>query len=214
MGRALMEAAERFEDDDTLAVMTISGAGGCFCAGFDEDVDPGVVESVAALSKPTVAVLGGDVFDEGLELALACDLRLAAPGIRLALGNARRATMPRFGATQRLARLVGIGWALRMLLASETLDARSALRIGLITYLAASRRALGPDTVRMANRLKAHGPLALRLAKEAVLAGYDMTLAQGIRLEEDLYALLQTTRDRAEGVRAFLEKRKPLFKGN
>jgi enoyl-CoA hydratase len=100
-----------------------------------------------------------------------------------------------------------------MLLAGAAVDGEEALRIGLATYVARSRKELGEIGRRVAEAILSRGPLAARLVKDAVLKGYDMTLDQGIRLEEDLYALLQTTTDRAEGVRAFLEKRRPLFRG-
>lgn len=213
MGSRLIELAEEIEDDDAIRLVILTGAGGAFCAGFDPDVAPATVESLAVVSKPTLALIDGDCLDEGLELAMAMDLRAAVAGARFALTQLKRGSLPHFGGSQRLSRLIGGGQALRMILSGEAIDAGEALRLGLITYLAAGRRELKKCAARIGAAIASRGPIAARLAKETVLKGYDMTLEQGIRLEEDLYALLQTTSDRAEGISAFLEKRKPLFKG-
>ncbi len=216
MAGRLVELAEEVEDDADALILVIRGAGGNFCAGFDDDVDdavPVVVESIAVLSKPTLAIIDGVAADEGTELALAADLRLAARSARFTMGQLGSGRMPRFGGTQRLPRLIGAAQALRMLLTGAAIDGSEAMRLGLVTYLGrnhgAVERALGEVVASVTSR----GPVATRLAKEAVRKGCDLTLDQGIRLEEDLYALLQTTADRAEGVRAFLDKRKPLFRG-
>jgi enoyl-CoA hydratase len=213
MAWRLIELAEEIEDDDSIRVATLTGAGSRFCIGFEQGVDANLVESIAAIGKPTVAIVNGDAFDEGLELAMAFDLRAALAGARFAITSLRRGAMPRFGGSQRLPRLIGGGQALKMMLTGAPLDAREAMRLGLVTYLASGKSALVKTAGEIAATIASRGPIAARLAKEAVLKGYDMTLDQGIRLEEDLYALLQTTADRAEGVRAFLEKRRPLFKG-
>ena len=213
MARSLVELAEQAEDDDSALMLAITGAGAGFCAGFDADVDPRVVESLAILSKPTLAIVNGDALDEGLELAMALDIRVAGARARMGLTQLPRGAMPRFGGTQRLPRLVGGGQALRMLLTGATVDGNEAMRLGLAGYVARTSRELPALVASVTQAILSRGPLAARMAKEAVLKGYDMTLEQGIRLEEDLYALLQTTADRAEGVKAFLEKRKPLFKG-
>jgi enoyl-CoA hydratase len=209
----IIELCERVEDDDAIRMLAITGTGGDFCRGFTAGVDPRVVESLAVVSKPTLAIVNGDALDEGLELAMAADIRIAAARARFGLTRMRHGEMPRFGATQRLPRLVGIGYAMRMLLAGAIVDGAEAMRIGLVTYLAEDTRELATRSTEVCEAILSRGPLAARLVKDAVLKGYDMTLDQGIRLEEDLYALLQTTADRAEGVRAFLEKRKPLFRG-
>ncbi len=213
MASRLIELAEQVEDDDSTRILALTGAGDIFCAGFDDAVDPRLVESMAALTKPTLAIVNGDAFDEGLELALAMDLRVAPARARFALTQLARGVMPHFGGSQRLTRLVGSAQALKMLLTGAPVDGREAMRLGLITYLADSRATLARCADGVIQSMLERGPIAMRLAKEAVLKGFDMTLEQGIRLEEDLYALLQTTADRAEGVRAFLEKRRPLFKG-
>jgi enoyl-CoA hydratase/carnithine racemase len=208
-----MELAEVVEDDDTVHALAITGAGNSFCAGFDPDVDSRVVEALNAVSKPTIAILNGDAVDEGLELALALDLRVALSRARFALTQLQRGVLPQFGGTQRLPRLIGAAHALQMMLTGEAIDCNEAMRLGLVTYLAADRNKLEKVTRALFATIASRGPVGVRLVKEAVRKGFDMTLEQGIRLEEDLYALLQTTTDRAEGVRAFLEKRKPIFKG-
>ena len=213
MGRELIDLAETVEDDDSILALAITGAGTAFCAGFDERVDRCLVETLALLSKPTVAIINGDATDEGLELAMGLDLRAAASAARFALTQLARGQLPRFGGTQRLPRLVGAAHALRMILTGAPIRADEAMRLGLVTYLADGREELDRVARELLTTLASRGPVSIRMAKEAVRKGYDMTIDQGIRLEEDLYALLQTTSDRAEGVRAFLEKRKPLFKG-
>lgn len=213
MATGLVELFERVEDDGDLAMLAITGAGDIFCAGFDPDVNPNLVESLAVISKPTVAIINGDATDEGLELAMAADLRIGLADARLALTQPSRGEMPRFGGTQRLPRLTGVANAIRMLVEGATIDGTEAMRIGLVTYLAGNPKELGARAGEVAQAILTRGPVAVRMVKDAVRKGYDMTLDQGIRLEEDLYALLQTTADRAEGVRAFLEKRKPLFRG-
>lgn len=213
MAIALMELAETVEDDDAVRALAITGAGNCFSAGFDRGVDSGVVETVHALSKPTIAILNGDAFDEGLELALALDLRLASRNALFGLTQLQRGMLPRFGGTQRLPRLVGATQALKMLLTGDLIDGDEAMRLGLVTYLAPNQKQMEGVARNLLATIENRGPISVRLVKEAVRKGLDMTLEQGIRLEEDLYALLQTTADRAEGVKAFLEKRKPLFRG-
>jgi enoyl-CoA hydratase/carnithine racemase len=213
MARELMDLAETVEDDDSILALAITGAGTVFCAGFDEGVDPLLVETLALLSKPTVAIINGDATDEGLELAMGLDLRAAVGTARFSLTQLVRGQLPRFGGTQRLPRLAGPAHALRMILTGAPIRADEAMRLGLVTYLADGEGDLDRVARELLATLASRGPVGMRMAKEAVRKGCDMTIDQGIRLEEDLYALLQTTSDRAEGVRAFLEKRRPLFKG-
>lgn len=213
MGQELMELAETVEDDEAILAFAITGAGAAFCAGFDAGVDSRLVETLALISKPTVAIVNGDVYDEGLELTLALDLRAALVGARFALTQLRRGSLPHFGGTQRLPRLIGATHGLLMILTGEPLSGQEAMRLGLVTYLARDREELDRVARELLVNLASRGTLGVRMVKDAVRKGYDMTIEQGIRLEEDLYALLQTSADRAEGVKAFLEKRRPLFKG-
>jgi enoyl-CoA hydratase len=213
MAGELMDLAETVEDDDSICALAVTGEGSVFCAGFDEDVDPRFVETLALISKPTVAIINGDALDEGLELAIALDLRVAMAGGRFGLSQLQRDALPHFGGTQRLPRLIGATAALQMILTGAPIRGDEAMRLGLLTYLAPDRKGLVRVARELLETIATRGPLGVRMVKDAVRKGVDMTIDQGIRLEEDLYALLQTTTDRAEGVRAFLQKRKPLFKG-
>ena len=213
MAASLLEVFEQVEDDDDIRMLAITGSGANFCRGFERNCDARLVESLAVISKPTVAIINGFAIDEGLELAMAADIRIALGAARLAMTQLNRGELPRFGGTQRLPRLAGAANALRMMLTSDSIDGNEAARIGLVSYLANGHVQLAQISAQVAQAIISRAPVAARLVKDAVLKGYDMTLDQGIRLEEDLYALLQTTADRAEGVRAFLEKRKPLFRG-
>ena len=122
-----------------------------------------------------------------------------------------RGTLPTFGGTQRLPRLVGVERSLRTLLLGETISGRQAVEWGLAARVA---RSADPAARRLTGELLERGPIALRFAKEAVVRSLDLALDDGARFEHDLYVLLETTRDRAEGVRSFLEKRKPIFRGD
>ena len=136
----MLELFEHVEDDDSARMLALTGAGAAFCTGFDAAVDPRLVESLAVLSKPTVAIINGDAFDEGLELAMAADIRVAISSARFAITQIKRGAMPHFGATQRLPRLIGAANALRLMLTGTALGADDAMRIGLVTYLAGSPR--------------------------------------------------------------------------
>ena len=170
------------------------------------------VEALAALTKPTLAVMNGNAFGIGLELALACDLRLAASTAEFGLTQITENLIPFGGGTQRLPRIVGQAKALEMILTGKKVDANEAQRIGLVSEVVAPDD-LSTHVDEVLSGLLGKGPIALRLGKEAVHKAMDLTLDQGVRLEEDLYVLLQTTQDRAEGVKSFLAKRKPSFTG-
>jgi enoyl-CoA hydratase/carnithine racemase len=213
MAAALVEIAPEIEDDDSVKLLAVTGAGAAFCTGFEAGVDPALVETLAALGKPAIALINGDALDEGLELAMALDIRAAVASARMGLRQLASGVLPHFGGTQRMPRLIGAAQALRMILTGATIDGRRAMELGLVTYLAATDDEFSQLAGSLIQSITSRAPIAARMVKEAVGKGFDMTLGQGIRLEEDLYAILQTTEDRAEGVRSFLEKRKPLFKG-
>jgi enoyl-CoA hydratase len=212
---AFSEACARCHDDDVWVVWLRSG--GDFCRGIEGRLADwprlAGLDFVAALCEvrqPVVASVRGRADSEGFELALAADLRVVEPGTRFLLSQIARGTLPAFGATQRLPRTIGVERALRVLLLGEALNGRSAVDWGLATAIA---RNADRAARRLAATLLERGPIALRFAKEAVVRSLDLALDDGRRFEHDLYVLLETTRDRAEGVRAFLEKRKPKFRG-
>lgn len=167
-------------------------------------------DTVAAIPQPVIAAIRGEASSAGLELALACDMRVASDGARFSMPEASLGVVPRGGGTQRLPRAVGRAHALRLLLAGETIDADEALRVGLVTELASDGGAEAAARA-IADTIAARGPIATRLAKEAVTRGAELPLAEGLRAELDLTVILQTTDDRAEGVQAFVEKRPPRF---
>lgn len=210
MAAELADICEHINQEDDIRVALLSAAGPSFCTGAEE---PGsAARSLASVNKALVAALQGDALGAGLELALACDIRLTAATARLGLPQVRAGAMPRDGGTQRLSRLVGRGKALEILLTGEFIEAAEAQRIGLVSRVLPGER-LAPEAQALVERMAQMAPWSLRFAKEAVNEGLDLTLEQGLRLEADLYFLMQTTRDRVEGVTAFLQRRTPRFEG-
>jgi enoyl-CoA hydratase/carnithine racemase len=170
-----------------------------------------LVAAVAALPMPVLAVLDGPVEGEALELALACDLRLASQGATFAMPQLQENRLPSCGGSQRLPRLVGLSaaWALFL---GQRWDAERALALGLVSEVVPSAE-LDAEASRWAALLAERAPIAARMLKDTVRRGLDVPLEQGLLIEEDAYLLLQTTEDRKEGIRAFLQKRKPRFEG-
>jgi enoyl-CoA hydratase len=217
---ALRDACQTAIEDDGITVVVLTGAGQVFCA--DDGTPPAggpealerlrVADVLASIPKPVIAALNGDAMGHGLELALACDLRIAAEDARLGLGHVSRGAIPWDGGTQRLPRLAGRGLALEMVLTGRTLTAAEAQRAGLVTR-AVPRAAFEGEVQALAEKLAAAAPIAARYAKEAVRDGMDLPLARGLRLEADLAILLHTTADRAEGIGSFLKKTTPRFTG-
>jgi enoyl-CoA hydratase/carnithine racemase len=161
---------------------------------------------------PVVTSLQGNIVSAGLELALCADIRIAADDARFSLPELSQGLLPLSSGSQRLTRIAGRSVASSMLLLGEELDATAALRCGLVSRVVPAKD-LAREAEALAARVAERGPVALRYAKEAVHQGIEMSLDQGLRLELDLSIVLQTTADRAEGVKAFLEKRKPNFEG-
>jgi enoyl-CoA hydratase/carnithine racemase len=209
---ALEEAAAEIDLDDEVRVVVLCGRGRAFCCGGEPGGRADGIAAVAALRVPVLALLHGAVLDEGLELALACDLRIAAEGTRLGLTQLSRGELPSHGGTQRLPRMVGPAVAARMVLLGEVLTARRAQASGLVAEVVA-RNLLRRRGGLRARELAARGPAAQRLAKEALRSAGDLPLAEGLRLEGDLYVLLQSTKDRDEGLASFRAKRQPRYQG-
>ena len=218
----LVSACEAVSETEGIALVLLTGEGDSFCEGWDEATREALLTDrtamfdpfgcLAKLPMPVFASLHGGVLGAGLELALACDLRVASDDARFALPDVSSGSLPLAGGSQRLPRIVGRSIATSMLLLGEELDAQAAYRAGLVSrvFPAAS---LAIETEALVKRIVANGPLALRYAKELVHNGLEGSLDQGLRYELDLSVILQTTQDRAEGVQAFLEKREPHFEG-
>ena len=173
---------------------------------------PSPVDCISALQIPVIIGMDGYVLGEDLELALACDVRVAAPESYFGFPGIHKGYVPSQGGTQRLPRLVGKGMALEMILTGAVIDVNTSQRIGLVSRIAKGEK-LNSEVMNMATEMSQKSPISLRYSKEAINKGMDLTLEQGIRLEADLYYLMHTTRDRSEGIRAFQEKRPPEFKG-
>jgi len=181
--------------------------------GLEEEMEPqSFTEPISKLDRPVVAAISGDAIGQGLELALACDIRIASETSCFGMSHIKSGLIPWDGGTQRLSRLVGRGKALEMILTGEVIDAQEALRIGLVNKVV-SKKELMDVAVKVAQEMASKGPIALRYIKEAIYKGMDLTLEQGLRLEADLYLLIHTTRDRAEGIKAFQAKKSPQFDG-
>jgi enoyl-CoA hydratase len=171
-----------------------------------------IAEPIAKIDRPVIAAIHGDAIGQGLEMALACDIRITAETSRFGMFQIKAGLIPWDGGTQRLTRLVGRGKALEMILTGETIDAREAYRVGLVNKVVPPKEVIS-TAMKMAQEMASKGSIALRYTKEAVYQGMDLTLEQGLRFEADLYLLIHTTKDRTEGIKAFREKRDPKFEG-
>jgi 2-oxoglutaroyl-CoA hydrolase len=212
---------EELDADETVGFVVLSGAGGAFTAGGDIagflEASPWDVsrlaDNVAAperCRKPVLAALRGYVFGVGLELALACDFRLASPDVQLALPEATIGMIPGSGGTQRLARLIGLGRAKDIVMRGRRVSADEARALGLVTEIAED---LDAATDALCAELRRLSPLALAMAKRVLNLAYDGPLHLGLEVEGLAYGLLQQSHDFREGVEAFVDKRPPRFEG-
>lgn len=229
MATELRKLCEHIGQDDSVKVVVLTGSGETFCSG-DEN-NPQTLDSseamgdllayiemhrtagfISGIEKPVVAAINGDAIGHGLEMILACDIRIAGSNAKMGMPQITEGYIPWDGGTQRLPRAIGRAWATDLLLSGRIIDSSEALRIGLIHQVTSPS-----DVITRAQDVSATiaalAPVAARYAKEAVLKGADMTLDQGLRLEVDLNLLLQTTEDRSEGIASFLERRQPTYNG-
>jgi len=222
----LIRALRELDADTTTRTVVITGAGQkAFTAGADiqEFQDRTAIEqwrmyergtlydTVERIAKPILAMINGYCFGGGLELAMACDIRIAAAEATLGQTEINIGIIPGGGGSQRLARLVGLGNALKLTLAGDRVDANEALRIGLVDEVVPQTR-LEQRTFELAAKIASKSALAVRLAKAAVRASARLPLDQGLRYEQSLFALAMASEDKEEGVRAFLEKRDAAWK--
>lgn len=222
----LREAVAQAAADDGVKVIAVTGAGGrAFASGSDlgevihrdfrkalEPIVQGLAEQLERTPKPTIAAIDGICMGGGLEVALGCDLRIATPNSRFATPEGKLGIIPGGGATARLPRIVGRGWAMEMMLMGDPIDAERALSIGLITRLVAKEELI-PEARRMADHLASFAPFVPRTMKAMVHFGMEASLAGALMLEKYAQGALVQTEDKQEGITAFLEKRKPQFKG-
>jgi enoyl-CoA hydratase len=215
-------------DDETVRGVLLTGAGEkAFVAGADigelatESPVAGkdrslrgqkVLDRIENLGKPVVAAINGFALGGGCELALACHLRVASENARLGTPEVKLGIMCGYGGTQRLARLVGKGRALELLLTGEMIDAHEALRIGLVNRVVPEEKLL-EEAEGILRKMIANGPISLRFTLEAVSSGLEMPLREAQVLEATLFGLICTTDDMKEGTKAFLEKRPAKFQG-
>jgi len=224
----LDQTFSRLKDDPQARAVVLTGAGEkAFVAGADIEELRGldaeearalarrgqqVFDRIEWLGKPVVAAINGFALGGGCELAMACHVRVAAETASLGTPEAKLGLMCGYGGTQRLPRLVGRGAALEMLLTGDRIDAREALRIGLVDRVV-PKEALLAESESLARRMSANAPLALRAILEAVHGGLDRPLSEAQEGEAQLFGELAATEDAREGTSAFLEKRKPQFRG-
>jgi enoyl-CoA hydratase/carnithine racemase len=214
----LAELCDRIAWDEKVRVVVLVFDGGMDKVSLpspgpaDAEDRMSFARPVAGLKQPVIAAIRGNAMGPGLELALACDIRIGTQDARFGLPQVGQGRMPADGGTQRLPRLVGRGKAMQMILTGEPIDAEEACRTGLIHRIVPSESLMQAAT-DMAREMAEKSPLSLSYCKEALHKGLDLTLAQGIQMELDLYLLLFSTADRVEGVTAFKEKRKPKFEG-
>ncbi|MCP5025871.1 MAG: enoyl-CoA hydratase/isomerase family protein [Actinomycetia bacterium] len=213
--RQLTSVLDSLVENRAVRVVALVASGANFCSGVASEFDPIAVDpdpasALARLRVPVVAAISGTCHEEGLELALAADIRIANPAATFRLATASQGRVPCWGGSQRLARAIRPAEATAMMLLGSTMAAERAANLGLVHEVVGDPHA---RMVAVAEQLAGLGPLALEFAKEAVHRGSELPLRDGLRLEGDLNHQLAATDDRAEGLAAFFDKRPPDFSG-
>ena len=224
---AFHQMLDTLERESPRVLLLSSGVPGVFCAGADlkeraRMSDSEVIQfldrlgqlllRIEALPCPTVAVIAGAAFGGGLELALACDLRIGTPTLKVGFTETALGIIPGAGGTQRLTRLMGLSRAKQMIFTAQRLNAEEAYALGLVDQISTSDT--GESEARaLAKRILPNAPLALQAAKRALQEGREVSLSEGLALERKHYLSLLPTSDRQEGLTAFQEKRPPRFTG-
>ncbi len=225
----LVSACAAAADDPAIRAVLIRAEGErSFCVGADiketrrelsqaemraPPSDRDYTSAIAAMTKPVICAIHGFCLGAGLEIALACDIRIATREASFGLPEVNLGLIPGAGGTQRLSRLIGLGRALDMMLTGERVGAERALQLGLVTRLVDDRESLDGMALSLAHQLSTKAPLAVRYLKEAVHAGLDGSLATGLARERDLFAILRATEDSREAAEAFKAKRSAVFVG-
>lgn len=219
----LAEVWQDFQTNDDAWIAIITGMGErAFCAGSDikknfsddppsatfEHIGKGTLTRGLEIYKPIIAAINGHCNGGGLEMALACDIRVAADNAQFGLGEVKIGLLPGGGGTQRLPRAISLCNALWLLYSGDRIDAGEAYRIGLVNRVVPLAD-LMPTAEAMAKKILEAGPLAVRAIKQAAIEGLSMSLEEGFQLEQNLFGMLRKTADSREGTRAFAEKRKP-----
>lgn len=223
--KQLVDALENFDSDEAIRVIVLAGNDRAFAAGADinDMVDSTVVEQytrnqfarwerIKKIRKPIVAAVSGFALGGGCELMMHCDIIIASETARIGQPEINIGIMPGAGGTQRLTRAVGKAMAMDMVLSGRFLTAREALAFGLVSRVVPVEHFLR-ESLRVAHTLAEKPPLALQFAKESVLKAHEMSLSDGLEYERKLFYMLFATEDQTEGMRAFVEKRKPRFQG-
>lgn len=225
----LRDAWEQIQRDDRIRAVILTGAGErAFCTGADLKKTMPPKESFAELTfgraesdhllagmeldKPIVCAINGMAMGGGLEIAMACDIRIASADAKFSLPEVRIGSMPGAGGTQNLTRLVGLSNSMLLLLTGDRIDAAEALRIGLVSRVLPAEDLMG-GAREIASRIASNAPLSVRAIKRVAKDGLDMPLQAAIRAERLAFGLLRDTEDRIEGRKAFQEKRPPVYRG-
>lgn len=218
---------EELDVNPDIRCIILTGGDRCFVSGADitmlSELEPGAGEQIAVLghrmtdciescSKPTIAAIAGLSLGGGCEVALACDIRIATNNAKLGLPEINLGLIPGAGGTQRLAQLVGIGWAKQLILTGDTIDAQTAEKIGLVTKLTAPEE-LMPTALELAGKLSRKAPLAVNALKQCLSFSQNSDLRSGLSFEIKAFGGVVESADAREGTKAFVEKRRPTFIG-